>query len=100
MRNRLFRLEIAKRFAAHSAPKFQITLAGALVIGSAMNLSAFAAAAEAVKGALLLKQAAPVSALQKLPSEQQIPELAALARANASLPQTVCFPKPVREDGH
>ena len=96
-------MEIVRRFGVRqSAAKTQIkaSFTMALIIGCVINISAFAVSAQGNRGAtLLLRQAAAVSPLQKLPSEQQIPELEALARANALLPETVCFPKTLREDG-
>src|SRR5438093_1088277 len=100
MRNRTFQMVIGAR---HTAAKAQIRslFAVAMVTGWLINLSALAAPPEPNKGAtLLLKQAAAVSPLHKLPSEQQIPELGALARANQTLPDTVCFLNTLREDGH
>src|SRR5207245_2432277 len=103
-RNQTFQMEIVRRFGVRqSAAKTQIkaSFTMALIIGCVINISAFAVSAQGNRGAtLLLRQAAAVSPLQKLPSEQQIPELEALARANALLPETVCFPKTLREDGH
>jgi len=94
-------MEIETSFGTlKSAGKIRTLLATLSAISFAINQS-FAASPESEKGAaLLLKQAAPVSQLERLPSEQQIPELEALARANALLPETVCFPRTLREDGH
>ena len=94
MRKQSFQMEIETSFGTlKSAGKIRTLLATLLAISFAINQS-FAASPESEKGAaLLLKQAAPVSQLERLPSEQQIPELEALARANALLPETVCFPR-------
>src|SRR5438034_11681731 len=101
MRNQTFQMEIGASFVTHkSALKIRTLLATLLAITFAINQS-FAASPEPEKGAsLLLKQAAPVSQLESLPSEQQIPDLKALVLANASLPESVRFAETLREDGH
>src|SRR5438876_8945070 len=101
MRKQSFQMEIETSFGTlKSAGKIRTLLATLLAISFAINQSS-AASPESEKGAaLLLKQATPVSQLERLPSEQQIPDLKALALANASLPERVRFAETLREDGH
>src|SRR5258708_4982000 len=98
MRNQTFQMEIGTSLGTHkSAGKIRILLAALLAISFAINQS-FAASSQSEKGAaLLLRQAAPVSQLERLPSEQQIPDLKALALANAALPESVRFAETLRE---
>src|ERR1044071_5386025 len=104
MRNHSIQMESGTSFGANkSGPKTQIktALAVLLFISFVIHHPTLAASADSEKGAaLLLNQTAPVSPLEKLPSEQQIPELRELAQANATLPDTIRFPATLLEDGH
>ena len=101
MRNQTFQMETGTSFVTQkNAGNIRTLLVALLAISFAINQS-FATSPESEKGAaLLLKQAAPVSQLERLPSEQQIPDLKALVLANASLPESVRFAETLREDGH